>query len=256
MRWRTLARMYGRTSTERLPRLAESVAELRDKPSRSKAEEVRYAATLQLFMTELRLAGRRAEAIRAGTEALDVARALDARSPGRFRAFLAQCLVTQADTLVPDIPESAGEVRLLTGEAIDLLRPWLENPPPARARLVATACGARGHAELGAGDVGAAEPMLWRAFDAARRMRRRDRLIPGQLEWLAGVVGALARCSQAKGDMAEADRLATKSRELAEAGKAVRLAGKEMWAAVSEVGDVLRGRTVRASDADGGPSAP
>jgi tetratricopeptide (TPR) repeat protein len=245
--------MYGRTSNERLPRLAEAIADLRDKPSRSRTEEVRYVAILQLFMAELRLAGRRAEAIRVGEEAVEAARTLDARFSGRYHGFLAQCLVSQADTLVPDIPESIGEIRLLTDEAIALSRPWLKDTPATRAQLLATAYGARGHAELEAGDVDAAEPMLWQAFDSARRMRRRDRLAPQQLAWLAGVVGALARCSQARGDMAEADRLAAKSHELAEAGKAVRLAGKEMWAAVSEVGDVFRGRTVRASDADGSP---
>lgn len=256
MRWRALARMYGRTSDERLSRLAEAVAALRDEPSRSTGQDVRYAAMLQLHLTELRAAGRSAEAIEAGATAIDVARSLHARAPGRFRAFLAQCLATQADQLLADLPESTAEIRRLTGEAIEAMRPWLADPPPARAQVLGMAYGARGHAELAAGDVTAAEAMLWRAFEAAKRMRRRDRLVPRQLAWLAGVVAALARCSEARGDAAEAARLAEKARQLADAGKAVRLAGKEMWAAISEVGDVFRGRAVRASDADGGPTTP
>lgn len=250
MRWTTLARMYGRTSPERLARLAEAAADLRDKPARSRTEEVRYVATTQLQMRELRSAGRHAEALSVGAESLAAARALHDRQPRRYGGLLAQCLACQADTLMADIPDSVGEIRVLTDEAFDLLRPWLTDTPAKRAPLVATAYGARGHAELEAGDVDAAEQLLWRAFDAARRMRRRDRTTPRQLAWLAGVVGALARCSEAKGDIAEAERLAGKSWELADAGKAVRLAGKEMWAAVSEVGDVFRGGAVRASDAD------
>jgi hypothetical protein len=242
--------MYGRPSQERLSRLGEAAADLRDKPARSRREEIQYVTTTQLQMRELRSARRHAEALSVGVESLAAVRALHARWPRRYDGLLAECLANQVDALVADLPESIGEIRLLTDEAFDVMRPWLKDTPAQRAPLVATVHGARGHAELEAGDVDAAEQQLWRAFDAARRMRRRDRTTPQQLAWLAGVVGALARCREAKGDIAEAERLAGKAWELAEAGKAVRLAGKEMWAAVSEVGDVFRGRAARASDAD------
>jgi hypothetical protein len=157
----------------------------------------------------------------------------------------AQRLVSRATLLLADLPASLDEIRTLTDEAFDVLRPWLNARTPARVRLVSRAYATRGHAELEAGQPAIAEPLLWRAHETATRFSVRYRTTPENLRWWAGVVSALARCRRAAGDLAEGDRLAAHAHRLAEAAKGMTRAGKELRAAVSDVGDTLRGRSVR-----------
>src|SRR3954469_2675335 len=157
----------------------------------------------------------------------------------------AQRLVSRATSLLADLPESLDEIRRLTDEAFDVLRPWRDARSPARVRLVSRAYATRGHAELEAGQPAVAEPLLWRAHETATRFSVRHRTTPETLRWWAGVVSALARCRLAAGDPAEGDRLAAQAHRLAESAKGMTRAGKELRAAVSDVGDTLRGRSVR-----------
>jgi hypothetical protein len=247
---RKLARLYGRTPEERIPRFAELLAELRDKPARSKVEDLQYAGTAHLYATDLWVVGRRAEAKPVAEEAVAATRHLYAARPRLHRSTHVSCLLTRVYILLPDLPESRDEVRALTDEAFDVLRPWLDDTSPTRVRLVSRAYGVRGQVELSAGDVDTAETMLRRASETSRRLPRRLRTMPDQLAWHSRVVEALAACRSAKGDAAGAERFAAVSRDLAEASRRVRRSRKEMWAAISEVGDVLGGRTVRVDNAE------
>lgn len=167
-------------------------------------------------------------------------------TPGNRRIDVAaRPLVSRATSLLADLPASLDEIRTLTDEAFDVLRPWRDTRSPARVRLVSRAYSARGHAELDAGEPATAEPLLWRAHETATRFSVRHRTTPENLRWWAGVVSALARCRLAAGDPAGGDRLAAQAQRLAEAAKGMTRAGKELRAAVSDVGDTLRGRSVR-----------
>lgn len=232
-------------------RPAQDYAELRDKPSRTRAEELRYAEAARAYAVELGDAGRRDEALAVGAEAVAASRAAYTAQPARHRRLHGESLVSLATLSLAGLPASLDEIRTLTDEAFAVLRPWRDDRAPARVRLVSRAYATRGHAELEVGEPATAEPLLWRAHETACRFSARYRTTPENLRWWAGVVSALARCRRAAGDTDGGDQLAAQAHKLAEAAKGMARAGKELRAAVSDVRDTLRGRAVRAPDNDG-----
>jgi hypothetical protein len=245
MRTRALALMYGRSPRVRLPRLAAAVAELRE--TRHGPDD-RYATLAFVYAAELTEAGRRAEALIAGEEAIAAARAVYAVRPDRHRDLFAQCLTNQASLISADLPAARDELRAHLDEAFEVLAPWLAEPSPGRARLVSRAYALRGHVELAAGRPDVAEPSLWRAHWTGLRMPRHHRTTPESLLWEAAVVRALSACRLADDDAAEAGRLADLARKVEQASKDLRRSGKELRAAISDVADILRGRSVQAPE--------